>query len=38
MNDIRVSNCLDPDQAGRSVGPDLAPNSLQRLLADSTRE
>ena len=28
---IRVSNCLEPDQDRRYVGPDLAPNSLQRL-------
>ena len=25
---------LDPDKAQRSVGPDLGPNCLQRLLAD----
>ena len=25
-NTIRVSNSLDPDQARRSVGPDLSPN------------
>ena len=31
---IRVSNNLDPDQARHFVGPDLGPNSLQRLLAD----
>ena len=24
-----VSNSLDPDQAGRFVGPDLGPNCLQ---------
>ena len=29
-----MSNGLDPDQARRSVGPDLGPNCLQRLLAD----
>ena len=29
-----VSNSLDPDQAGHSVGPDLGPNYLQRLSAD----
>ena len=28
---IRVSNCLEPDQDRRYVGPDLAPNNLQRL-------
>ena len=33
-NTIRVSNSLDPDQAGRSVGPDLGQNCLQRLSAD----
>ena len=31
---LRVSNGLDPDQVQRSVGPDLGPNCLQRLLAD----
>ena len=30
-NTIRVSNGFDPDH---SVGPDLGPNSLQRLSAD----
>ena len=30
-NTIRVSNRLEPDQAGHSVGPDLGPNCLQRL-------
>ena len=34
---IRVSNSLDPDQAGQNVGPDLGPNCLQRLSADDTR-
>ena len=29
-----MSNSLDPDQARHSVGPDLGPNCLQRLLAD----
>ena len=33
MNNIRVTNGLDPDQVLRSVGPDLGPNSLQRLSA-----
>ena len=33
-NTIRVSNCLNPDQARHSVGPDLGPNCLQRLSAD----
>ena len=27
-NTIRVLNSLDPDQARRSVGPDLGPNCL----------
>ena len=31
---IRVSNSLDPDQARHCIGPDLAPNRLQRLSAD----
>ena len=35
-NTIRVSNNLDPDQAGRIVGPDLRPNCLQSLSADGT--
>ena len=30
---IRVSNTMDPDQAGHFVGPDLGPNCLQRLSA-----
>ena len=34
---IKVSNSLDPDQARRSVGPDLGPNCLQRLSADDTQ-
>ena len=29
-----MSNSLDPDQAQNFVGPDLAPNCLQRLSAD----
>ena len=33
---IRLSNSLDPDQAQHYVGPDLAPNYLQRLSADDT--
>ena len=32
---IRLSNSLDPYQARRPVGPDLAPNYLQRLLVES---
>ena len=32
---IRLETSLDPDQA-RHVGPDLDPNSLQRLSADNT--
>ena len=34
MNNIRLSNSLDPDQARRFVGPDLCQNCLQRLSAD----
>ena len=33
FNTIGKSNSLDPDQA-RHVGPDLGPNSLQRLSAN----
>ena len=33
-NAIKVSNNLDPDQERNSVGPDLGPNCLQRLLTD----
>ena len=29
-----MSNSLDPEQAGHSVGPDLGPNCLQRSAAD----
>ena len=29
-NTIRVSNSLDPDQAGYSVWSELGPNCLQR--------
>ena len=32
-----MSTSLDPDQARRSVGPDLGPNCLLRLSADDTR-
>ena len=32
---IRLSNSLDPYQARRPVGPDLAPNCFQRLLEES---
>ena len=35
-NTIRVSNSLDPDQAQQFVGPDLSPNCLRKLSADST--
>ena len=35
-NTIRVSNSLDPNQAGCFFGPDLGPNCLQRLSADDT--
>ena len=31
-----MSNCFDPDQARRFVGPDLGPNCLKRLSADDT--
>ena len=31
-----MPNSLDPDQARRSVGPDLGPNCLQKLSADDT--
>ena len=31
------SNSWDPDQARRSVGPDLGPNCLQKLSASNTR-
>ena len=32
---IQVSNSLDPDQARQNVRPDLGPNCLQWLSADS---
>ena len=35
-NTIRVSKVLDPGQARRFFGPDLRPNSLQRLSAEDT--
>ena len=35
FNTIRVSNSLDPDQARHFVGPDLGPNCLKRLSADT---
>ena len=31
----KVSNSLDPDQARYNVGPDLDPNILQMLSAES---
>ena len=34
-NTIRLANSLDPNQAQHFVGPDLGPNCLQRLSADS---
>ena len=34
---LRGSNSLDPDQARRSVWPDLGPNCLPRLSADDTQ-
>ena len=33
---MRVSNGLDPDQDRHSVGPELGPNCLQRLSAETT--
>ena len=33
-NTIRVSDGLDPDQAGQNVRPDLGLNCLQRLSTD----
>ena len=33
-NTFRVSNSLDPDQAGHLIGPDLGQNCLPRLSAD----
>ena len=38
MNTIRVSNRLDPAQAGSFVEPDLGPTCLQKSLADDTKE
>ena len=35
-NTTRVLISLDQDQARRFVGPDLGPNSLQRLSTDGT--
>ena len=35
FNTIPVSTSLDPDQARHFVGPDLGPNCLQRLSADT---
>ena len=32
-----MSNSLDPDQDRRSVGPDLGPDCLQRLSADTKK-
>ena len=34
-NTIRLSNCLEPDQDRRSVGPDMGSNGLQKLSADN---
>ena len=34
-NTIRVSKGLDLDQNRHSVGPDLGPNCLQKLSADT---
>ena len=36
MNNSRVSNSLDPNQARHFVRPDLGPNFWQRLSADDT--
>ena len=33
---MREANSLNPDQTRHSVGPDLAPNCLQRLSEDSS--
>ena len=33
---IRMSNSLDPDQAGHFVEPDLDPNCLQKFSSDET--
>ena len=33
-----MSNGLDPDQDRRSVGPDLTPNCLQRLLVAASKK
>ena len=38
MNTIRVSNSLDLDQDPCSFSPDLGPNCLQRLSADSKKK
>ena len=35
-NTIRLSSSLDPDQARHFVWPELGPNCLQSLSADST--
>ena len=32
----KIKLSVDPDQAQHSVWPDLSPNSLQRISADST--
>ena len=32
-NTIRLSNGLDPDQDGHSVGPDLGPNCLKKVIS-----
>ena len=37
MNNIRVSNSLDPDKAIHFVEPDLGPNCLQMFSADDGR-
>ena len=37
LNNLSFSNCLDPDQDQHSLGPDLGPNTLQRLSADDKK-
>ena len=37
MNDLRESNRLDTDEIRGFVGPDLIPNSFQRLSAGDNR-
>ena len=37
-NIIRVSNGLDPDQDGHSVGPDMGPICLQKVVSRRQKE